>query len=110
MPFTPLYGAGGQGRGEPTLRRHMLIFFVVAGLLLAFNLVTGIAWWLFWPVAAWSLVLTAHWLYVRTINIDDDWVEERTLDIRSNAYDFGHIGAIEDHHKDKMDKDPKPPV
>ncbi len=110
MPFTPIGGTGGQGRGEPELRKHGLAFFVVTGLLFAFNLVTGIAWWLFWPIAAWSLVLTAHWLYVRTINVTDEWVDERTLDIRQSAYDFGHIGEIENHHKDRMDEDPKPPV
>lgn len=110
MPFSPIPSAGGQGPGEPGLRRHVLVFFVVVGLLLAFDLVTGIAWWLFWPIAGWAVVLAAHWLYVRTINVTDEWVEERTLEVRGAAYDLGHIDDIEARHKGKMDQEPKPPV
>lgn len=75
-------------------RRHLLAFVVVNVLLTAANLVTGAPWWAFWPLLAWALALTIHYLFYRSATVDDAWVDERTQDLRSKSYDLGHIDSI----------------
>jgi len=78
-------------------RRHRLAFILVNGALTAANLYTGAPWWAFWPLALWSVALTIHYLIFRSARVDDAWVEERVLDLRSKSYDLGHIQDISEH-------------
>ena len=77
------------------LRRHLLAYAAVNIALFLINLFTSGPWWFFWPMFGWGIALTAHWLYIRSINTDDEWAEDRTADIRQRAYDLGHIQDIE---------------
>jgi len=77
-------------------RRHLLAFVVVNGVLTAVNVYTGAPWWAFWPLIAWALVLMVHFLFYRAATVQDAWVEERTLDLRSKSYDLGHIQDIQE--------------
>jgi hypothetical protein len=47
----------------------------------------------------WGFALAAHWLYVKSVNIDDDWAQRRTEDIRLQAHDLGHIEDIAKRHE-----------
>lgn len=77
--------------------RHRLAFVLVNVLLTAANVYTGPPWWAFWPLIAWGMVLMLHFLVHRAHAVDDAWVEERTLDLRSKSYDMGHIDDIREH-------------
>jgi len=78
-------------------RRHRLAFILVNAALTAANLVTGTPWWAFWPLVFWSVALMIHYLIYRSARVDDAWVEERVLDLRTKSYDLGHIQEISEH-------------
>jgi len=42
-------------------------------------------------------VFAVHYLVYKTGTVDDAWVEERTLDLRSKSYDMKHIDDIREH-------------
>ena len=60
------------------------------------DLFTGTGWWSFTPICGWGVVLAVHYFYVRAANVDDDWVRERTEDLRIRSYDLGHITDLEE--------------
>ena len=75
---------------------HLRLYLVLCGGLTLVNLVTGTGWWSFTPVCGWGILLAVHYFYVRAANVDDDWVEERTDDLRIRSYDLGHITDLEE--------------
>lgn len=81
------------------LRRHILAYVAVNGALFLIDLLTPGSWWFLWPMLAWGAAVAAHWLYVKSVNIDDDWAQQRTEDIRLQAYDLGHIEDIDKRHE-----------
>ena len=114
---TPAEGAGR--RSAPLARAHRfllgrfrihlrLCLLLCGGLTLA-NLFTGAGWWSFAPVYGWGIVLAVHYFYVRAANVDDDWVRERTEDLRIRSYDLGHITDLEER-VEKGDESVRPAV
>ena len=73
---------------------HRLAFVLVNGALTAVNIAAGPPWWAFWPLAAWGLVLTVHFLIHRASTVDEAWVDARANDLRERSYDQGHIDDI----------------
>ena len=57
------------------------------------------AWWLFWPIMAWTFVFAVHFLLVRSLEVSGDWVEERVARTADKAYDIGHIEDIRDSYE-----------
>jgi len=110
MDDTPSAGKRSPepGTASLALRPHICAYVLVNGALFLINLFTGGGWWVFWPILGWGIALSAHWFYVKSINVDEQWVEERTLDIRLGAYDLGHIEDIEKRHEKAGGKD-RPP-
>lgn len=51
-------------------------------------------WWFFWPLLIWTVIFVLHLIVIRTINVDEEWVDERTEQLTDNAFDFGHIATI----------------
>jgi len=84
-------GPGGAAR---LLRRHLVAYLAVNGILILINLATPGGWWFPWPIFLWGIALAAHWLYVRSVYVDDGWADRRTEDLRLQAYDRGHIEDI----------------
>lgn len=39
-------------------------------------------------------MLAVHYLIHKARTVDESWVEERTVDLRSKSYDAGHIDQI----------------
>jgi hypothetical protein len=76
------------------LRLHVWAFVAGSVLLIALNWLTGGWWWSFWPIAAWAIAFTAHYLVYKARSVDERWVEERTDELHSKSYDAGHIDAI----------------
>ena len=77
-------------------RIHLRLYLLLCGGLTLANLFTGAGWWSFAPVCGWGIVLAVHYFYVRAVNVDDDWVRERTDDLRVRSYDLGHITDLEE--------------
>lgn len=77
-------------------RTHLRLYLVACGGLTLVNLFTGGSWWSFTPVCGWGILLAVHYFYVRAVNVDDDWVRERTEDLRIRSYDLGHITDLEE--------------
>ena len=90
-------------------RRHLLAFVLVNVLLTAANVTTGPPWWAFWPLVVWGLVLMLHFLAYRTRAVDEAWVEERMLDLRSKSYDMGHIQDIREHPAPSIEDEARNP-
>ncbi len=81
------------------LRRHILAYVAINGALFLIDLLTPGSWWFLWPMFAWGVAVAAHWLYVKSVYIDEGWVQQRTEDIRLQAHDLGHIEDIEQRHE-----------
>jgi len=77
------------------LRRHVLAYAAVGGILLVMKL-QGVEWWFFWPLFIWGIVLALHFFYVRSVDVDEQWVSERTGDVRYRSYDLSHIDDIKE--------------
>lgn len=82
-------------------RRHAWVYAAGAVALSLANWFTGDPWWSFWPLAAWGVVLAAHYLFHKTRTVKDAWVDERAADLHSKSYDAGHIDRIVADQKDK---------
>ena len=80
-------------------RVHVVAYTIGNGVLILIDLLTPGSWWFFWPMFGWGVGVAAHWLYVETVNIDGEWAERRTEDIRQRAYDVGHIEEIEKRYE-----------
>jgi hypothetical protein len=78
-------------------RRHAFAFVLVNALLTGANIYGGPPWWAFWPLVVWGLAVMVHFFFHRAAIVDDAWVEERTLDLRSKSYDASHIEDIREH-------------
>ena len=58
-------------------------------------------WSFFWPMLIWSMFILIHYLFFRALNIDPEWVDERSQEITLNSTDLSHIQAIRDMHVDR---------
>ena len=86
--------AGVRLRAARYLRPHARAYALAAVIFLLVDLVGSEGWWFFWPVLIWGSVVLLHYMYVKIVNIDDDWAAERTREIGGRAYDLGHIEDI----------------
>ena len=82
-----------NAKGFPT---HFRVFAVVVVLLIGANLAFSLGLPIFWPIAAWSVALAIRYFIASALVLDDDWVQEKTVDLHSRSYDFGHIDDIRD--------------
>jgi hypothetical protein len=88
-----------RDRALRRLRRHILAYATVICALFLINLLTPDPWWFLWPMFSWGVALAAHWLYVKSVHIDEVWAQQRTEDIRLQAHDLGHIEDIQMRHE-----------
>jgi hypothetical protein len=88
-----------RDRALRRLRRHVLAYATVICALFLINLLTPGPWWFLWPMFGWGVALAAHWLYVKSVHIDEVWAQRRTEDIRLQAHDLGHIEDIARRHE-----------
>jgi hypothetical protein len=97
-----------QARVTRLFRRHRLAYVGAMVVLMVANVIIGGGWWSFWPMCAWGLAFALHFLYYKSVTIDEAWVEERTDDMRLRSYDLSHISDIEDR-VEKNDASVSPP-
>jgi hypothetical protein len=80
------------------LRLHFACYAVVVAGLAVLDLNLSEARWFHWPAMAWGALFCTHFLYCKSLAVNDEWVEERTSRLRINSYDLGHIRNIEDSY------------
>ena len=74
---------------------HQVVFALLIGSLNIYNYIQGAPWWALWPSMIWGVVLTIHVCIVRSITVDETWVDERALELREHSYDFDHMRDVE---------------
>lgn len=94
-----------------TFKQHLVAYVALNVVLTGINIYTGAPWWAVWPLLIWGFLLMLHFLIYRATSVEDAWVEERMLDLRSKSYDMGHIDDIRKHPAPsiKDDKGGSPP-
>lgn len=83
------------------LRLHARAYAFGAGVIFLVDLVTPGPWWFFWPVVVWGALVLLHYLYVKTISIDNRWADRRASEVVDKAYDLGHIEDIRKRYDGK---------
>ena len=102
--------AAVAGRAR-AFRWHLLAYLLVNIGLTAVNAYLGAPWWAVWPLVLWGLLVMLHFLIYRATSVDDAWVEERALDLRSKSYDVSHIDDIRERPApSRRDKGDTPPA
>ena len=79
---------------DRSLRPHLIAYGAAALLLMGLNFISPADRGLFIPMMLWGVLALAHYLTVRAIHTDPDWVEERSESITMNAADLSHIEDI----------------
>ena len=74
---------------------HEVAFALVILPLNLLNISQGAPWWAFWPSMGWGIVLMIHVFIVKSITVDEEWVQERAMELREHSYDFDHMKDIE---------------
>jgi hypothetical protein len=85
-------------------RRHRTVFAVAVPVLTVIMLFAGWSW-LFWPIMAWVFVFAVQFLVVKSLAVQDEWVDERTADTVEGAYDLDHIMSIRKRYDDRAAED-----
>ncbi len=85
---------------DRTLRPHILAHGAVVAGVMALSYFAPADRGLFIPIMLWGVLVLVHYLIVRTIHTDPDWVEERSETITMNASDLSHIEDI----RERMEK------
>jgi hypothetical protein len=82
-----------------------------SAVLLALMLALGsVELWLFWPLMVWTVLFLLHFLVVKSLDVDSDWVAERTEKTAMKAFDISHIESIrESYEKSSSRLEEKPP-
>lgn len=99
-------GAAAEARA---FRLHAWAFVLGNAALNVTNWLNAGAWWAFWPLAAWSVVLAAHYLVHKSRSVDQRWAEERAADLHSKSYDASHIDSIAERYDVKTPEQPEKP-
>lgn len=80
------------------LRRHVVAYAALSGVMILINLLTPGLWWSFWPVLIWGTLVFLHYIYVKSTRVDDDWAAQRATEVTHRAYDLGHIEDIRERY------------
>ncbi len=82
-----------QAAGFP---QHVRIFIGVVLVAVLANAALDLGLPLFWPIGAWTALLAIHYFIASSLDVREDWVDEKAEDLRMRSYDFGHIDEIRD--------------
>jgi hypothetical protein len=79
-------------------RLHAWVYGIA--MLLASMLALGaVELWLFWPVMVWTVLFLVHFLVLKSLDVDGDWVAERTEKTALKAFDISHIESIRESYE-----------
>ena len=88
-------------------RWNAFAYAVVGTVLLTINIVFGGSAWSFWPLFIWGVLLALHFFCMKSLEVDENWVADRTDELRYRSYDQGHIHDIE-HRVEERDSSVRP--
>jgi|GEM_PF-264317 len=88
---------------DPRFRRNFWAFIGVTAAVIVLNVGLDAGMPLFWPLAAWSVVVAIHYFIASAADVDEEWVDDRATEIRMRSYDFGHIGEIKQRAAERED-------
>jgi|GEM_PF-689352 len=76
---------------------HLTAYSTAVVALFISDLMTPGPLWFHWPAMVWGVVMGAHFLYCKSLQLahDEEWADSRVEDIRMKSYDLGHIRAID---------------
>ena len=80
------------------LRWHLALYSSALVLWASVALLSTSDWSAFWPMIIWTQAIIVHYLVVRSINVDTEWIEKRTDQVTDDAKDTSHIETIRDHY------------
>ncbi|MGZ0188744.1 MAG: 2TM domain-containing protein [Alphaproteobacteria bacterium] len=84
-------------------RLHLYLYAAIFVLTVLLNTGFGASLPMFWPLAVWGLAVTVHFFIASSIDVPEEWIEERAEDLRGRSYDFDHIRNIQ-KRVEKRDK------
>ncbi|NIP25088.1 MAG: hypothetical protein GWN81_11250, partial [Phycisphaerae bacterium] len=73
---------------------HRNLCIVILVLLFIINAMIDGSGWFFWLALTWVMLIVIHFCIVKSIDVDEDWADERARDLRIKSYDYKHIAAI----------------
>ncbi len=79
---------------ERSLRYHTIFFVLVNTLLVVADYLSNFDYWSIWLLFGWGLALSVHFFFVKSMTVDDAWVDERSDGLAEKSYDFEHIEDI----------------
>ena len=75
------------------------------GTAMLLGLALAVLWsaaWLFWPLMIWSLLFLVHFLVTKSLEVTNDWVDERTERTTLRAQDISHIESIRERYENSI--------
>lgn len=82
-------------------RIHLRAYAAGAVLFVIVNFVAAGGWRFLWTVFAWGFLVFVHYMYVKSMTIDNGWAQRRARDVTGKAYDAGHIEDIQKRYRDR---------
>ncbi len=79
-------------------RPHAWVYGIAVLLALMLAL-ASVELWLFWPMMVWTILFLVHFLVAKSLDVDSDWVAERTEKTAMKAFDIGHIETIRESYE-----------
>ena len=76
-------------------RRHAAAYVASTLVMFALQILTTGNWWNFWLMVPWGILLAVHFFVASALDADEEWANDRVLDLQTSSYDFDHIGSIE---------------
>lgn len=89
---------GGDPMVMQIFRRHARIFAMGGSVLFLAGLAADNRWWFFWPAIIWGFLLFIHYMYVKSLRIDEGWADQRANQVTDKAYDVSHIETLRERH------------
>ena len=93
-----------ESRSKIWFKIHCVTFVCVIALLFLIDWWLASEGWLFWVCCGWSVVLAIHFFIVKSMHVDEDWADDRALELRINSYDLKHIHAVRSRYIKKRPK------
>lgn len=81
-------------RLNQSLYWHRIVLIVAIAVLFLINWLSTGSGWFFWTCLIWGVLFAVHYFLVKSINVDEDWADDRAFDLREKSYDLRHIRDI----------------
>jgi hypothetical protein len=73
---------------------HLAIYGVGLAILGIVDLLFFPGWSTFLPMLAWTVLLSVHFMVVKSVTVDEAWVSRRVEHVTDQPWDTGHVYEI----------------